>query len=304
MYYLDGSYELRDSQHATGIQKHIKLGNLRVARIELPQLQAQTQLAKHTLSFNPGWNPVFLQVGPQGNNIYSQLGDILPKVQEVIGFNAEQQSYQRYQRDRSAAGQLSQLSGQQAYWFKVDALEFFDWSIENQQSSDELQQAQVLKPGWNWRKLPLSKAVSVADFVKKHPTVSAIWYLDPSKSATQERWQLWLKGEDTLNTLQQLTPDTLYWLASSQELPLTDPNDGIQGSQFNLHNDHLGSVILTLDHQNQIVQHSPSTVCPKLASLMGMRPTCNFLLFSRMALAVKNAMIPAYCILKHVITIR
>lgn len=257
VYYLDGSYELRDSQYTTGIQKHIKLGSLRVARIELPQLQAQNQLAQHTLSLNPGWNPVFLQVDPQGNNVYSQLGDTLPKIKEIIGFDAENQRYEHYQRDQLTAGQLNHLQGQRAYWFNIDALEFFDWRIENQQNTAELQQSRIVKPGWNWRELPLTQSVSVADFVEYNPAITSIWAYDSSVSDPQLRWTFWdPRVGDDVSTLKQLSPHSLYWLQAEQELPLTDPLAGIKGQHFALHNDHIGSVTLTLDSNNQVIQHS------------------------------------------------
>ena len=248
VFYIDSAYEIRDQHYSEGIQKHIKLGPLRVARFDIPQAQAQNQLSKHTLTLNPGWNAVYLPVTPAGRSVEDQLGVLAPSIKNVIGFDASSQTYQHFDKNSSVSSSLQSFNGQQAYWIHSDAPGFTDWPVENvTQSGPERLQA-----GWNWTTFPLQKAVSTDEFLQSHPSVISIWAYDLNKGA----WTFWHNTLKNASTLETLYPNTLYWVRSAQELPLADPAADIQGRFVSLHNDHLGSVTLTLDDQAQVLQHS------------------------------------------------
>lgn len=290
VFYIDPSFELRDEYYKNGIQKHVKLGNLRIARIDTPQLQAQAQLAKQSIQLNPGWNPVYLNIHPQGSDVQQQLKsadaalNIYNSVERIAYFDVKSQRYKEYQRPsplKPNTGNLEQLESSSALWVKVDALQFIDWQPDNDPDQNQESQSQTdqnqttfinktLKPGWNWTTLPLQTEIEVADYLAYHPSVKRIWAYDAGKGSWSF-WDssLWLRAQKDKQTaekrpsetqLTKLKPDTLYWVYSHSEQPLNDLSSSaglsISGQQVFLHNDHLGSVTLTLSDSGALQQHS------------------------------------------------
>ena len=112
VHYLDKSYEVRDSQ----TQKHLFLGNLRIARLETPQAEAFNQIRNYSLT--PGWQPIYLAIKPEGSSLIEQLGSIQQHVKDVVYFNPKRQGYQQFVSTFDA-NTLSQFTAGEVYWLHI-----------------------------------------------------------------------------------------------------------------------------------------------------------------------------------------
>lgn len=92
---------------------------------------------------------------------------------------------------------------------------------------------------------------------------------DAQKNAGKGGWSFWdseyqisltqnpqNNNQPDNSLLSELNPDTLYWIESYSLQPLQDINTDFRGKQTLLHNDHLGSVTLTLNENGALAQHS------------------------------------------------
>lgn len=267
--YIDKSYEIRDDK----TQKHISIGNLRVARLETPIAQALAQIKEHSL--NPGWNQVFLNYTPEGSSLLQQLSGvdtqgqttdgIKNKADSIIHFNAASQNYQSYIKTSStASGDLSTLAANQVYWFKLKAEDIsypFTWRSKAQSDADEnlaSSHVRLLQAGWNQTSLPLDAAITNDGDIERYikgTSIERIWYYQQS----QDRWYAYYKNRADQSTLTELKPDAVYWVLSSREQILTAANgseSGISSQKAYLHNNHLGSVAFETDESGAVSQAS------------------------------------------------
>jgi RHS repeat-associated protein len=261
-YYVDKTYEVRDDI----AQKHISIGNLRVARLQTPIAQALAQI--HEYSLNPGWNQIFLKRTPEGGSVWNQLqavdsqgaktAGIRNEVRQLLHFDAESKGYTLYQ-DRS--GSLTSLRGNQAYWIKLtsnpDIQYPFAWVVRADASyadDDNLERfAKRLSAGWNHTRLPMDQTLNNKNDIDRFVAATAIeriwWY-----QQAENRWYSWIKGQDQ-NTLTQLSPDAIYWVYSTREQIIARAS-GINSERFFLHNNHLGSVAFETNVDGDITESS------------------------------------------------
>lgn len=259
-YYVDSSYEVRDDI----AQKHISIGNLRVARLETPIAQALAQIKEYSLT--PGWNQIFLSHTPNGNTIWQQLqsddgegGNIAGLqyyTQQIVTFDAKEQDYEQH---ASGAGSLSRLEGNHAYWVKIasdgDTQYPLTWRVRaDNEAGDALHLfAKRLHTGWNHTQLPLDKTLTTSDEIQRFmagTAIERIWYYQQA----QDRWYYFAKGGSD-NTLAELSPDAIYWVYSTRE-HIVSKASGINSQKYYLHNNHLGSVAFESDEQGNITESS------------------------------------------------
>lgn len=271
--YIDKSYEIRDDK----TQKHISIGNLRVARLETPIAQALAQIKEYSL--NPGWNQLFLSHTPEGSSLLQQLSGIdtqgqttdglKNKANNIVHFNAANQSYQSFTKQAgTASGNLATLAANQVYWFKLTAEDIsypFTWRSKAQSDADanpENSHVRLLQAGWNQTSLPLDAAITNDGDIERYikgTSIERIWYYQQG----QDRWYAYYKNRADQSTLTELKPDAVYWVLSSREQILTadDANSSSNGSGISsekafLHNNHLGSVAFETDESGAVSQAS------------------------------------------------
>lgn len=256
VFYVDKNYEIRDDT----TQKHIFLGNLRVARLETPIVQALPQIQQYSL--NPGWNQVQLPITPDGSSVSQQLGDINHQVQKVLFFNADQQGYKgysQYETDK-AFKTLGELNARGVYWLNLKTAQ--TWTVQGKADSAE-KVVQPLKRGWNQVTLPLKNEIKT-DVFARSTAIEKIWSYD----AANNKWSYWQRNPNDsktsdvgahphapLNTLQTIKPNTIYWVYTQRDQLITQAN-GITSTRYFLHNNHLGSVAVTTDSEGAVKQSS------------------------------------------------
>ena len=259
-YYVDSSYEVRDDI----AQKHISIGNLRVARLETPIVQALAQIKEYSLT--PGWNQIFLSHTPDGNAVWPQLrsvdgaGNNIAGLQsyarQIVAFDARDQSYESYENQ---AGSLTRLAGSHAYWVNIasdsNTQYPLTWRVRADIEAEDAQHlfARRLSVGWNHTQLPLDKTLTTSDEIQRFmagTAIERIWYYQQA----QDRWYYVAKN-GTGNTLAELSPDAIYWVYSTRE-HIVSKASGINSQKYYLHNNHLGSVAFESDEQGNITESS------------------------------------------------
>lgn len=246
--YLDKSYEIRDET----TQKHIFLGNLRIARLETAKSEAFKQIRHYSLY--AGWNAIYLAINPEGSSLVQQLGHLASRADEILHFYAPTQTYQQYLA--SGASSLNKLQAGQVYWLNInntaDAYPF-QWQVEGTASNDKPGHVRVLQAGWNQTTLPVSADTDIKQFTQA-TAIERIWYYQQA----QDRWYRWSKQDDhsaALNNLTQLQPDAIYWVYSPRDQVISSAS-GINSQKFFLHNNHLGSVAISLDEAGTVKAES------------------------------------------------
>ncbi|GAA6135380.1 hypothetical protein NBRC116188_21700 [Oceaniserpentilla sp. 4NH20-0058] len=258
-FYVDKHYEIRNDS----AQKHVFAGNLRLGRLETPIVQALPQIRAYSL--NPGWNQVFLPVQPDGSSIFEQLGTY-GATQTVLRFNSEKQRYQAYDQNKTELvyKTLNKLNARDVVWIKTPSQQ--TWEFEGaSQAQDTV--AQVLNPGWNQVQLPITRnnggETSLELYARKNG-LSNIWHYDSANN----QWQHYSAENDSVgatsgaineqllpNTLTEIQPNKVYWVQTPRYQVLSQAG-GINSTKYFIHNNHMGSVILTTDINGVVQQGS------------------------------------------------
>lgn len=266
-FYVDKSYEVRDDQ----TQKHLFLGSLRVARLDTPVAQAFQQIKQYSLA--PGWNSVYLPIEPEGSSLIQQLGELVGNATEVVNFNAPAQQYQQYQQ--AGASSLDRLQASQVYWLNLtDNSKSYplDWQVAGLPEPDQPGSLRLLSSGWNQTTLPVAADTDTEHFTEG-TAIERIW----AYQQDQDRWYGWQKNDpDTaaLQTLTSLNPETIYWVYSSRAQVVSSAN-GINSEKYFIHNNHLGSVALTIDSAGAVTvgsQYQPYGAVSESIGDLGKQP--------------------------------
>ncbi len=275
-YYVDKNYEIRDDT----TQKHIFLGNLRVARLETPIVQALPQIK--AFSLNPGWNQIHMPIQPDGASIVEQTSGANGNIQTLVNFNSHKQNYLAFDANESDLSfkTLNSLKQQDVYWLKAEQQQ--TWQVQG--TADPAKSSvQPLQAGWNHVQLPLTESVSAETFARS-TAIQKIWAYD----AANNKWTYWKKtpsssvggsplatdsetvrpelveGLSIPNTLTTLNPNTIYWVQSQRQQIISQAN-GITSAQYFLHNNHLGSVSISTNADGSL--HQSSSYLPYGASV-------------------------------------
>ena len=257
-YYVDKQFEVRDDT----TQKHVMAGNIRLGRLETPIAQALPQIKAYSL--NPGWNQIFLTIKPDGISLLEQLGTAKDNTKTLINFNANKQQYLAFNESELGLEYktLNQLNARDVLWLKAGQQQ--TWQVSGSNEPQDTM-AQTLYPGWNQVQLPISQINGGESSLKQYALknkLNKIWAYDAANNkwayfarmdvgsrATQEHVADQSTSEQTselANTLTSIQPNQIYWVHSSRYQIIAQAN-GITSTKYFLHNNHLGSVVLTTD---------------------------------------------------------